>query len=179
MSHVRLYFLKFTLLLSAVLTSSHALAVDAGANATVLTPISIAKDTDLNFGNFFGALAGAVTIAPSAAGTRTLTTVTAPVTSLGTISAAKFTVTGNAGTTYSVTLPSVPVVLVGSGSALGGADMPIAAASFAAKLADGTTNPGTITSTTEVFYVGATLTVNAGQMAGPYSGTFAVSVAYN
>jgi hypothetical protein len=174
MSSTRTSLLQFVLLLVSAFASSHALAIDASANATVLMPISIAKNADLNFGNFFGALAGSVTVAPSSANTRTMDTVTAPTTSTGTVSAAKFTVTGNAGTTYSVTLPVTPATLTGPGAA-----MPIAAASFVAKLADGVTAPGTISSTTEVFYVGATLTVNAVQAAGAYTGTFSVAVAYN
>ena len=162
-----------SILATAALASGQAMAVDATANATVLTPISITKDADLNFGNFFGALAGSVKIAPASAGTRTLTTVTAPASSVGTVGAAKFTVRGNVGTTYSVTLPAdATVTLTGAGAA-----MPVN--SFTSKLADGTTEEGTLSSNTEAFYVGAILTVNALQVAGAYTGNFAVSVAYN
>ena len=142
----------------------------ATATATIITPISISKNADMSFGNIAvqAATGGTVILAP--AGTRSSTSgVTLPST-VGTVSAATFTVTGSGSLTYSITLPS-SVTLTHSGGV-----QTMAAASF-------TSTPsatGTLSSGTQDIAVGATLTVAAGQLAGVYtSGNFNVTVNYN
>src|SRR5271165_4561315 len=80
----------------------------ASASATIVTPISIVKNVDMNFGNVAvsATIAGTAILAP--AGTRTTGGaggVTLPATA-GTVSAASFTVSGQASYTYAITLPS-------------------------------------------------------------------------
>lgn len=142
----------------------------ATATATVITPISISKNADMSFGNLAvqSGTGGTVVLAP--AGTRTSTSgVTLPA-AAGTVTAADFTVTGSGSSTYSITLPSSVTLTRASGSET------MAASSF-------TSNPsstGTLSSGTQNFAVGATLTVAAGQVAGTYtSGNFNVTVNYN
>lgn len=142
----------------------------ATASATVITPISISKNTDMSFGNLAvqTATGGTVVLAP--AGTRTSTSgVTLPAAN-GSVSAATFTVTGSGSSTYIITLPST-VTLTHSG----GVEI-MSAGSF-------TSNPsgtGTLSSGTQNIAVGATLTIAAGQLAGVYtSGNFNVTVNYN
>src|ERR1700757_1740594 len=95
-------------LLGAASTSSFAQATaTASASANIITPISIVKTTDMNFGNVAvsATLAGTTVLAP--AGTRTTGGgggVTLPATT-GTVSAAAFTVSGQASYTYAITLP--------------------------------------------------------------------------
>src|ERR1700761_2984395 len=88
----------------------------AAASATIITPITIVKNTDMNFGNVAvsATLAGTVVLAP--AGTRSTGGaggVTLPSTS-GTVSAAAFTVAGQASYTYAVTLPTSITITSGS-----------------------------------------------------------------
>src|SRR5882757_430849 len=97
--------------------SSFAQAADvASASATIITPISIVKTVDMNFGNVAvsATIAGTAVLAP--AGTRTTGGaggVTLPATN-GTVSAASFTVSGQASYTYAITLPSSCVITDGS-----------------------------------------------------------------
>jgi hypothetical protein len=80
----------------------------ASASANIITPITIVKTVDMNFGNVAvsATLSGTTVLAP--AGTRTTGGsggVTLPATT-GTVSAASFTVSGQASYTYAITLPS-------------------------------------------------------------------------
>src|SRR5580700_8135161 len=88
----------------------------ASASANIITPISIVKNIDMNFGNVAvsGSLAGTVVLAP--AGTRTTGGaggVTLPST-VGTVAAANFTVSGQASYTYAITLPVSCVITDGT-----------------------------------------------------------------
>ncbi|MCE5320546.1 MAG: DUF4402 domain-containing protein, partial [Bacteroidales bacterium] len=85
-------------------TSFAQVSATATATSTIVTPIAISKTVDMNFGNV-AVSSSAGTVVLATAGTRTATGgVTLPATS-GTIAAAEFTVTGQAGYTYSITLP--------------------------------------------------------------------------
>src|SRR5471030_51753 len=80
----------------------------ASASATIITPISIAKTVDMNFGNIAvsASLAGTAVLAP--AGTRTTGGaggVTLPATA-GSPTSADFTVSGQPSYTVAITLPS-------------------------------------------------------------------------
>jgi len=141
----------------------------AETKATIITPITITKTVDLNFGNIVsGTALGTVTVDP--AGARSSTgDITLPTATPGTITAASFTVTGLDAATYSITLPT-SFTVTGPGTAMtvnGFTSTP--------------TGTGLLTSGTQTLTVGATLNVNAGQAAGTYSNATAleVTVAYN
>ena len=160
------------IMIAGFATGSYAQSTaSAIATANVVTPISIAKNTDMAFGNLAvqAATGGTVVLAPAGSRTRT-SGVTLPATT-GTVSAASFTVTGNGSYTYAITLPSGNVQLNHTNAT----DF-MNASSF-------TSNPsgtGTLSSGTQNIAVGATLTVAAGQLAGVYtSGNFDVTVNYN
>jgi hypothetical protein len=145
----------------------------APTSTTIVTPISILKNTDMNFGNVATSTAsGTVILAP--ASTRTLTGgVTLPVTA-GTVTAAQFTVSGQADYTYAITLPTADFTITNTDGS-GAETMTVNAFN---STPDAT---GTLTSGTETVLVGATLNVSASQVAGLYtSGTdFDVTVNYN
>ena len=146
--------------------TSFAQSATATATSTIVTPIAIAKTVDMNFGNVavFGS-AGTVVLAP--AGTRSATGgVTLPATS-GTVAAAQFTVTGESGYTYSVTLPVSNTVKFGSNT--------MTVNTFVSN------TTGKLTGGTEILKVGATLNVGASQAAGTYisEAPFTVTVNYN
>lgn len=145
----------------------------ATATATIVSPISISKNVDMNFGNvsvssFAG---GTVTIDPSLAGTRTASGgggVSLPAFA-GTVTAAKFTVSGQANFTYDITLPA-SASLSSSGNYM-------SADNFTSSIATGLLS-GT---GTQLFYVGADLNVGAAQAPGVYTtaSPFLVAVNYN
>ena len=169
MKHVNKLFVVVLMLVGSASVNAQSTA-QATATATIVIPISISKTADMNFGNLAvdAVLGGSVVLAPG--GSRSVTDgVTLPATS-GTVSAAAFTVTGNAGYTYSITLPG-NIVLNHSGS-------------FESMAADTFTSTpsgtGTLTGGTEDIFVGATLWIGAGQLDGVYtSSDFDVTVNYN
>lgn len=145
----------------------------ATATATIVAPISITKNTDMNFGNIAVQAATGGDVILAAAGTRTRTAgVTLPAVP-GTVSAAAFTVDGEVSYTYDITLPSTVTLTRTSGSETMTADEFTSSIGITAGELDG--------SGTQDFTVGATLAVAAAQVPGVYvSGTpFTVTVNYN
>ncbi len=142
----------------------------ATASATIVTPIAITKDVDMNFGNLaVNASTGTVVLTP--AGTRSATGgVSFLAASPGTVTAASFTVSGLAGATYSITLPSGALTITSGANTM-----------TVDSWTSSPTPTGTLTGGTETLTVGATLNVGASQAAGTYiSGTpFDVTVNYN
>ena len=153
-------------------TSSFAQAsATASASATIITPISIAKTVDMDFGNIAVSASVSGTVILDTKGSRTTGGsggVTLPATT-GTVAAAEFTVSGEAGYTYAITLPSKATLADGSGNTM-------AVSSF-------TSYPsatGTLDSKgNETLSVGATLSVSAGQAAGTYTDKSGVPVTVN
>jgi hypothetical protein len=143
----------------------------ASASGTIVTPIAITKNVDLNFGNIASGTAGTVTLEASAAATRTPSAgITLPAGNTGTVTAAKFTVTGAAGYAYTFTVPSTATTITRQS---GTETMTVDAF---------TSNAGTtITGGSVEVYVGATLHVGANQVAGVYTSAtpFTVTVNYN
>jgi len=143
----------------------------ATATATIITPIAITKDVDMNFGIVAVQSTTGGTVVLTPAGVRSATGgVTLPVDN-GTVTAASFTVTGVDGYTYNVTLPSSALTITSGSNTM-------TVTNFTSSPAG--TN-GTLTGGTETLNVGATLNVSAAQPAGVYvSGTpFNVTVNYN
>ncbi|WP_217602163.1 DUF4402 domain-containing protein [Chitinophaga sp. GbtcB8] len=143
----------------------------ATATATIVTPIAITKDVDMNFGilSVQSTTGGTVVLTP--AGVRTPSGgVTLPVDN-GTVTAASFTVTGLEDYTYNVTLPSSALTITSGSNTM-------TVTSFTSSPSG---SNGTLTGGTETLNVGATLNVSAAQPAGTYvSGTpFNVTVNYN
>lgn len=159
-----------TLLVGFSITSYSQATATTTATATIVTPISITKTVDMNFGNVAVQAATGGTVILDPAGSRTSTGgVTLPATT-GTVSAASFTINGNSSYTYSITLPSSAVTLTNG-----------AATMTATTFTSTPSATGTLTAGTQTLTVGATLNVGAAQTAGVYvSGTpFNVTVNYN
>ena len=141
----------------------------ATATATIITPISIAKTADMNFGNIaVAASTGTVVLAPAGSRTRT-GGVTLPVIG-GPVSAATFTVSGSGTLTYAITLPSAALTITSGGNTM--------------TVDTWTSTPsatGTLSGGTQTLTVGATLNVGASQASGTYVSLtpFDVTVNYN
>jgi hypothetical protein len=160
-------FLLSSLSLALVLAGGTAFAATVSANATasIVANISIAKVNDLQFGNIVAGV-GATTVSLSTAGVRSGDG--NPVLG-GTVTAASFTVTGDGTSTYAITLPTTTTLT----RAAGAETMTVTG------FGSNPSGTGILTAGTQNLLVGATLNVGAGQVAGVYSGTFDVSVAYN
>jgi hypothetical protein len=142
---------------------------NANIAVTVVTPISIAKTLDVNFGNVsVSGTAGTVILTPT--GTRTATGgVTLPVTT-GTLTAATFTISGQGTYTYAITLPSTPVTITNGGNVM-----------TINNFTSSTLATGTLTAGSQTLRVGATLNISGNQPAGTYVSPtpFSVTVNYN
>ena len=160
-----------TVVLAGFATSSFAQATaTASASANIITPISIVKNIDMNFGNVAvsGSLAGTVVLSP--AGGRTTGGaggVTLPST-IGTVAAASFTVSGQASYTYAITLPSSCTITDGTNN------MTVNAFTSTPS-STGTLSSGGVQTLT----VGATLNVSAAQHANAYTNATGVPVTVN
>ena len=147
----------------------------ANASATIIRPITISKIGDLSFGNISAGVAGTVTLDP-ATGNRTASTgVVLPPTQTGTVSLADFTVSGEGGSLYTITLPSSDQSITSGANSI---TLNTCTSSL------GSTNIGTLSSTignagTQDVKVGATLNLLTTTATGSYTGTFSVTVNYN
>lgn len=152
----------------ASFTAKAQVSATASSSATIITPIAISKTVDLNFGNVAVSPTISGTVVLSPASTRTAGGgVTLPVTT-GTVTAAKFVVTGAAGATFSISLPGAPITLSNGAQTM-------TVGSFTST----PTPTGTLTAGTQDVYVGATLNVAAGQAAGLYTNASDLSVTVN
>lgn len=142
----------------------------ATATATIVTPISITKTTDMNFGNIAVQSAAGGTVVLSPVGGRTATgSVTLPVNN-GTVTAATFTIGGSGNYSFSITLPSSELTITSGANTM--------------TVDEFTSNPsgvGTLVAGALTLSVGATLHVAAAQPAGTYVSIvpFDVTVNYN
>jgi hypothetical protein len=141
----------------------------ATATATIVAPIAITKNVDMNFGNVaVNATPGTVVLAPD--GSRTVTGgVTLPATA-GTVSAASFAVTGTVGYTYTIAITGAPLTVTDGTN------------NMTVTLFTSTpTSPSTLVAGPNTLNVGATLNVAGSQVAGIYASPtpFTVTVNYN
>jgi len=158
------------LLLSINTHVSAQASATATATATIITPITITKTSDMNFGNVAVSATTNGTVVMTPAGVRSSTAgVTLPGTS-GTVSAAAFTVNGQSGYTYAITLPNSLTISDGGSNSM-----------IVDNFTSTPTATGTLTGGTETLEVGATLNVNLSQAPGVYTSAtpFTVTVNYN
>jgi len=164
----KLFALSIVMLSFAASTFAQGVTASASATATIITPIAIAKNVDMNFGNVaVNASAGTVLMTP--AGVRSVTGGCTLPTPVGTVTAASFTVTGLAAATYTITLPAVATTIT-------------AVTNMTVDTWTSTPTPtGTLTGGTQTLTVGATLHVAGSQLAGVYTSAtpFNVTVNYN
>ena len=143
----------------------------ASASATIITPISITKTIDLNFGNVAVSATTGGTVILDPSGARTTGGgggVTLPATT-GTVAAASFDVAGAASFTYAITLPSTTVTISSGSNSMN-------VTSFTSSPA----STGTLsTGGTQTLTVGATLAVAAGQAPGVYTNATGIPVTVN
>ena len=157
------------LTVSALSLAQPNVSANATASATIITPIAIAKTTDMNFGNIVaGATPGTVIMTP--AGARSISGGAFLPATIGTVSAASFNVTGAVLFTYAITLPAGSITITS-----GANNMTIDTWTSTP------TGTGTLTGGAQTVTVGGTLHLAASQAAGTYTLTngLTVTVAYN
>lgn len=151
--------------------SVQAATANATASGTVVTPIAITAAANLAFGSFAPGAGGTVTVSTS--GVRGAT---GAVLMSGTGSAARFDITGEAGTTYSISHSGSTELSNGSATMMLTKFSDLTGANGTS----GTATSGTLDGAGEQsLYVGGTLTVSASQATGVYTGTVIATVEYN
>ncbi len=162
-------FLLMTIAIEGVKAQSTA---TANSSATIITPITIVKVQDLNFGNIAVRATGTGgTVVLTPAGVRSATGgVTLPAVA-GTVTAASFNVGGDGNRTFSISLPTAPITLTGPT----GVTMTMSLGTFTSA----PSGTGTLSAGTRNVTVGGTLTVSAGQTPGLYTNTGGLTVTVN
>ena len=137
------------------------------AVAAILSPLSVIKRADLDFGTLVVSGAGTAVIDPVSGSEA----VTGPIVTSGTAAhAAKFTATGSRNAVALIRLPKNPINV----TRVGGTET----MTVSNWTQDGTNNRRIPVTDTFDFSVGATLNVGAAQAEGTYVGTFTVTVQY-
>ena len=164
--------------LSALASTAHAQQTDpatASASASgavaVIQPIALSKSTDLNFGTIVKPLSGTATVAIAAGGGRTVTGTTAVNSVNNAPSAASFSIQGEGGSAYSVSVPGSFTMATSGGSSL--------TVTTVSNSTGGTLSGNIGSSASASFGVGGTINIDTGTASGAYSGTFTVTASYN
>lgn len=146
-------------------------SASATASAVIIQPINLLNVRDLNFGRIIpSGSPGTVTLNPTEASTRVVTGGVTLSPGSGTVNSAKFIASGADGISFSIMLPTAPVMLSNGTNFM--------------TIDNFTSTPsgsGTFSEGSQSILVGATLNVNANQEAGVYNSTqdFEVTVNYN
>ena len=144
--------------------------VSVQSKARIIVPITLANTSSqaLDFGVIAkGTLASNVVVAASATPGNNVSGGDAIVLTSTPQTAAKFTVGGESGKTYAITIPSTTQTIVSGVNTLNITNF---------SCSNGTSG---VIGTNDVFYVGGTLAVPSTAVAASYTGTFSVTVAYN
>lgn len=148
---------------------AHSQSISANSKARVITPISLENTggQGLDFGVIaLGTTESKIIVSAESTVPVNVATGDAVVVTSTPQKAAKFTVSGEVGQAYTITLPSSTTLVSGANS--------LSVANFTCSNGTG----GNI-GTSDLFYIGGELTIPAGAVPAVYQGTFNVTVAYN
>lgn len=166
---IAILFSGVSVMASAQVNNITSSSATASSSATIIKPIKIEKNLDLNFGTIAtSSAAGTVTIAHDAVANATAANgvALAPTTELR--QAAKFTISGENGVSYGVTMPATATLKSKDGSK----EMTV---TLSKNLL---TTGNTLGASDATLYVGGVLAVGANQTSGLYNGEFAITVQY-
>jgi Domain of unknown function (DUF4402) len=159
------------ILLTGLVTGANAQSTaTASTTAVLVTPISIAKTTDMHFGTVAASATAGTVVLDYADGRTTTGGVSLPAGST-LQKTAVFTVTGEGTSGFSIAIPSAPITLTGSSSGT------MTVSGFTADLGASST----LVAGSKTIKVKATLNVGTNQVAGTYTNAsdLFVTVNYN
>jgi hypothetical protein len=166
----RQWLILFAFLLGVVVPTAASTAPvtkSSPVEAALLSPLSVIKRADLDFGTLAASGAGTAVMDPASG---SLTTSGAVIKAGTAAHPALFTSTGSKNAVVHIKLPQNPVTL----TRVGGTET----MTVSNWTVDGSVNRKIPANTTFDFAVGGTLTVGANQADGTYTGTFDVTVQY-
>jgi hypothetical protein len=159
--------LAFSTLLVPAAACAAPVTKGAPTEVGILSPLSVIKRADLDFGTLVVSGAGTAVVDPVSGSE----SVTGPILPAGGVAhAAKFTATGSRNAVALIRLPKNPINV----TRVGGTET----MTVTAWTQDGATNRRIPATDTFDFFVGATLNVGAAQAEGTYTGSFTVTVQY-
>ena len=156
-------------LVAVAATANAQVTGTATGSATIITPIAIANAGHMNFGSIAVSTAPGTVVLSTAAARTASGGVTLPAVT-GTVTTAKFTVTGLGSSTYSISLPASYIISDGASHSM-----------TVNNFVSDPSGTGALTGGTQTINVGATLNVLGSQTAGTYTNAtgFNVTVNYN
>jgi len=156
-------------LVAVAATANAQVTGTATGSATIITPIAIANAGNMNFGSIAVSTAPGTVVLSTAAARTASGGVTLPAVT-GSVTTAKFTVTGLSASTYSISLPSSYIISDGASHNM-----------TVNNFVSDPSGTGALTGGTQTINVGATLNVLGSQTAGTYTNAtgFNVTVNYN
>jgi hypothetical protein len=167
--------------ISGIAPTAHAQAsatATTSASATIFRPITLTKNTDLRFGTIVRPATGSDTVTIDATdGTRLLATNSAVALTSGahvSPGRATFTVAGEGGQAFSITVPASFNM-----TRSGGSETIAIALTASAPSGTLTGTLGSASSGSASFGVGGAMPVTSSTASGAYSGSFVTTVAYN
>ena len=168
MKQITKFFASAVVMIAFSASTFAQVTASANASATIVTPITIAKTVDMDFGNVYidPAIAGTVVLAPD--GSRTAFNGAGLPGAVGSPAAASFTITGTADAIFTIALPSSPTTITN------GTDI-MTVDNFTGSLS----SPATITGGSVVLNVGATLNIAGGISTGLYTSAIPFDVTVN
>ena len=143
--------------------------VTVNSSGRIIAPITLTKTSDLLFGTIIKPNTGNGTVLIGT-GADTVAVTGTGTASMGTASRAKFTVGGEGGQTYTITVP--PSFDLSNGT-------DTVAVALSKSITSGTLSGTLGASGSQDFQVGGGFTVTAAQSTGNYTGSFTVTTAYN
>lgn len=157
-------------------TSAPAFAQSATGNGsvTVVRPLTVAKNTDLQFGTVVRPSTGAGTVVVSTTGARSVTGGVVTLASGAAPTAAQFAVSGEGGQSVSLTIPSTFDIANGTDTLTVTTTNDLINSAASQTLSNAAGSAGTL-----VVNVGGGVPVGSTTPTGLYTGTFTVSAAYN
>lgn len=145
----------------------------SNASATIISPLTLTKTTDLLFGTIIPMSASGTVEIPAATGSNAAYTTVKTIAGNST-SASAFTLRGEEGTAYTITLPADGAIQLTKGTGAGAKTMNLKA--FTASIP---ITGSSLIAAEQTLYVGATLEVEANQERGLYESEYSVTVDYN
>lgn len=141
----------------------------SSGSASLVDPFSANKVADLTFGTIVKPNAGTATVSVDASGNRTLSGGAVAVG--GGAQAAQFSLVGQGGSTYSVTVPGSFTMTYGTST--------LAVSTVNNSGGGGSLSGNSGTYTTAGFGVGGSINLTPATPSGPYTGSFTVTASYN
>ncbi len=158
-------------LCSAGAAEAQSATANATSSATLLRPVSVSSTSNLSFGRIVLPSAGTGVVSVGTASDSVSASSGASALSGATTSRAAFSISGEGGQAVSV---SVPASVVMTNAASGSITV-----TLTSSVAGSTTLSGTLGAAgTATFFVGGSFNASSTTSTGAYSGTFAVTVAY-